>query len=266
MPAEPRPAATVLVLRESDDDAFEVFMVQRHRKSGFMPSAWVFPGGRVDPTDHLHDHPRVRGGEAPLRQMGVDRRIGLPFLVAAVRETFEESGVWLGTGALPASVRDPLARGEHALADLLDAHDATVDLDRLGAWSWWVTPDAEPRRYDTRFLVARATAARARHDERETVDSAWFRPADALERAQRGELPLAPPTWWTLTELAELDSLEALWAGLEARPRRPIQPILEIGDGSLELRLPGHPEHPEPAIDGLPARIGFAQGRWWATD
>lgn len=259
-----RRAATVLVLRDGTQGP-EVFMVQRHRKSGFMPSAWVFPGGRVDERDALHGHPRVQGGERSAAHMGLSRSEAVEFLVAAVRETFEEAGVFLGSGALPQDLRHALQAGEIAFGDLLHTHDAQVHLDRLSPWSWWVTPEQEPRRYDTRFFLAHAVGGPARHDEHETVDSAWIQPGDALSRADAGEFPLAPPTWWTLRELAGFPSVDAIFEASEERTPRSIQPILNLGPEGLELVLPGHPDHPDPPIEGIPTRIGFDQGRWWST-
>ncbi|MCO4744146.1 MAG: NUDIX hydrolase [Proteobacteria bacterium] len=260
MPAEARPAATVLLLRDDTELGLEVFMVQRHRKSGFMPSAWVFPGGRVDDRDR-REHARVLGGRSSVEQMEADPVAARAFLVAAVRETFEEAGVLIGDGELPEAVREPLARGALDLGDLLESHQATVDLDQLAPWSWWVTPEQEPRRYDTRFLLARAPTGTASHDDRETVDSGWVRPEWALE--QGGSFPLAPPTWWTLRELAAFSSVDAVFSAVPQRTRRAIQPILHLGKGGVELVLPGHAQHPDPSIPGLPSAIGFDQGRWW---
>lgn len=264
MPAPTRPAATVLLLRPHDD-GFRVFLVQRNRTVGFMPNAWVFPGGRVDAGDRLAGHAAIRGGGRTVERMGLPLDDAIAFLVAGVRETFEESGLWLGEGAVPAAVRDPLARRELELARVLADHGATLDLDRLAAWSWWVTPEVEPKRFDTRFLVALATDGDAVHDAGETVASGWFSPADAVARAESGELPMAPPTWWTLRELAAHGTIEAVFAEAERRPQRPIMPVVTVApDGAWELILPGHPDHPEPPFPGLPERVRFAQGRWWA--
>src|SRR5687767_7667602 len=145
-PSAPRPAATVLLVRPATS-GFEVFMVQRHRRSGFLPNAWVFPGGRVDDTDRLAGHPRVRGR---LTLAGLTESGALAYGVAAVRETFEEAGLWLGTGEIPAEHREPVANGERVLSELLETTGATIELDRLRPWSWWITPTAEPKRFDTR--------------------------------------------------------------------------------------------------------------------
>lgn len=257
-----RLATTILLLREAPT-GIEVFMVRRNRRVGFLPDAWVFPGGRVDGADHLDGHPALRGGEASLALLGLPRAQGLPLLVAGVRETFEEAGIWLGDGRLPDGARGPLARGETRLAELLDAYGATVDLDRLRPWSWWITPEAEPRRYDTRFFVARADGEVGRHDDGETVESGWFDPREVLRDATIDRFPLAPPTWWTLRELAGCATVAHALAQRD-RPCPPIQPVLRFDEHGPELLLPGHPEHPHPAVEGLATRLTFEERRWVA--
>ncbi len=264
--APTRLATTILVLRPSDD-GFEVFLVRRHRRSGFLPDAWVFPGGRVDASDALADDPAVRGGERAMAHLGLGRDEAVATLVAGVRETFEEAGIWLGDGALPEAARLPLSRGEVRLADLLAQHEATIDLDRLAPWAWWITPEIEPKRYDTRFLVAVAPrGAGGVHDTHETVESGWFTPAEILEGADAGRFPMAPPTWWTLCELVAFQRAEEVFAAGWTRPSAPIQPILHLGPDGLQLCLPGHPSHPAPAIPGLPPIVCFRQGRWWTEE
>jgi len=259
-----RPAATVLLLRQQQDGdgGLAVFMVRRNRKVAFMPSAWVFPGGRVDDADALLDHPRVRGGESAAARMGLSRPEALPFLVAAVRETLEESGIWLGEGRPPAEARDALNADACTLAEVLERYDLHLDLDVLHPWSWWVTPEAEPRRYDTRFFAALVDSDEGVHDAGETVESAWLSVDDASARADRGELPMAPPTWWTLRELSAARTSTSVLDG--GRPSARICPVLKSGPDGLSLLLPGHPEHPDGPIAGLPVDIRFSQGRWWA--
>lgn len=254
--------ATTIILVRDGDAGLEVFLVQRHRRSGFLPNAWVFPGGRVDRADY--DVARVVGGAALVRRMGLSEADARAHLVAGVRETFEESGVWLGEGSIPEASRGPLARGECQLAGLLQTHGAALDLARVELWSWWITPEAEPRRYDTRFLVAQIAERVGRHDESETVASGWFSPGELCAKAM-SEFPLAPPTWWTLRELAQHGSAEAVLAAARARPHRPIMPVMRFTDGGMELLLPGHAEHPEEAIPGVARHIGYADGRWVAS-
>jgi len=259
-----RLATTVLLVRGGPDGSplsagLEVFMVQRHRRSGFLPNAWVFPGGRVDAADHELGAPVLTGGDALLPQLGGGRD-ATAYAVAGVRETWEEVGVWLGDGAPPAALRGQVARGEMPLKEALPA-DARIDLDRLSAWSWWVTPKAEPKRYDTRFLITDGSGADGRHDDHETVDSRWVRPADALAQGVSA-FPLAPPTWWTLIELARLKTAAAALDAAKGRTLRPIQPIMTFSDAGIDLALPGHPTHPESSHEALPHRIIWEDGAW----
>lgn len=231
---EPRPAATVLLLRDGPAGV-EVFLVQRSRRSGFLPNAWVFPGGRVDDGDALAPE-AVDGALAIPGLLDAEaRRHG----VAAVRETAEECGVYLGSGGRP-------------------------DLSRLRAWSWWVTPEAEPKRFDTRFLLARSRGEDARHDGVEVVDSRWVRPGDVVDEPISA-FPLAPPTWWTLRELQGHATVEDVFAAAARRPDRAVQPILEFAAEGLQLFLPGHARHPDPAVAGFPDHIGWDGSRWVAT-
>jgi 8-oxo-dGTP pyrophosphatase MutT (NUDIX family) len=253
----------VIVLRPGEH-GFSIFMVRRHRRSAFMPNAWVFPGGRVDQSDRLADHGSVSGGEVVREQLGLQRDDATAYLVAAVRETWEEAGIWLGDGSLPRRTRVTLQAGEAQLGSLLSEHAAAIDLDRLRAWSWWITPEAEPKRYDTRFLVARADDAVGSHDAVETVDSRWMTPHEALDGHAAGDVTLAPPTWWTLRELSAFGTIDAVFAATDVRSRRPIQPILFLEPPRVELRLPGHASHAEPAIAGITTCITLSSGRWQA--
>ncbi len=232
--SEPRKAATVLLLRPGADGV-EVFMVQRHRRSGFLPNAWVFPGGRVDDADLATPASAVDGAlDIPGLSADESRAYG----VAAVRETREESGIVLGA--------------------------ERPDLGRLRAWAWWVTPAAEPKRFDTRFLVARSRGEEGVHDGSETVDSRWV-PARSVVEQPLDRFPLAPPTWWTLRELAAHDSVDGVWSAAASRPALGVQPVMEFTDAGMELLLPGHPRHPDAAVPGFPDHIGWDGARWVAT-
>jgi 8-oxo-dGTP pyrophosphatase MutT (NUDIX family) len=256
--AEARPAATVIVLRPGPQGP-EVLLLQRSQRSGFFPHAWVFPGGRVDAADHA----------APTRG-AVD---GLPpeaaaFAVAAVRECFEEAGVWLGDGEPQEGLRDRLNARDATLAD---APALVADLDRLEQWAWWITPEAEPKRYNTRFFVTAVTRAEVAHaapDARETVDARWLRPVDALAA---GDVFLAPPTFRTLEELASLaeqagGDLVEMQAAAALRSVVPIQPKLGTGDdGAMSIILPGDASHPSDTPAPGPKRIVW-RGTGWRSE
>lgn len=249
----PRPAATVVLARRAPGGG-EVFLLRRSRAVGFLPNAWVFPGGRVDEADAACPG---RGGARAAAAFGGTVDDVRPWLVGAVREVFEESGLWLGDGDPGEEARQRLLAGA-GLAEI--GH--TADLDRLRAWAWWVTPAIEPKRYDTRFFLAEAPGGLGTPDAGETVEARWVRPGEAVVEADAGRLPMAPPTWWTLRELAEAGDVDD-WLTVP-RVIAPIEPIGRATDDGFTLVLPGHPEHPSPAIPGLPTQVRFAQGRWWA--
>ena len=210
-----RDAATVLVLREGDG-APEVFFVKRNAGVRFMGGAYVFPGGRLDANDCAPEVPCDLDGEEAARRLGDDdaaRARGLH--VAALRECLEESGILLATTDVP---DDTVATLRHALeatpppplAELLLRHDVTLAARCLVAHARWVTPKLESKRFDARFFLARAPerAHTAVHDGRETVASAWISPAEALARALRKEIVLAPPTWRVLDGLKHARTVE----------------------------------------------------------
>lgn len=231
-PARPRPAATVVLLRDGTDGP-EALLLRRHRSSGFVPGAWVFPGGRVDTAD----------GEPALlaRLDGVEPDVepAPGYRAAAIREVFEETGVLLAEGAdgapSPCAARDPalealrerLMEDEVSLLEVLEARDLTARGNALVHFAHWITPVVEPRRYDTRFFLAALPAgADARADDREMTDLAWVTPAGALERFQRGELPMVFPTVRTLESLVGFDAVEATLDAFRGREVPAILPRL----------------------------------------
>lgn len=254
MTPEARPAATVVVLREGQAGP-EILMLKRSGRAGFFPHAWVFPGGRVDAAD--------------TQAQRVGAAYGLPegdehFGVAAIRETFEEAGVWMGTGDASSTLRAAL---NDRSATLKDAPDLVADLGRLAMWSWWITPVVEPKRYDTRFFVALlrdSEAKAAAHDDIETVQSLWITPRDALARSEAGDFFLAPPTFRTLEEMADYETGAAIMSAALERDVRPVMPRLDTTDEGVCIVLPGDESYPcDTPVEG-PTRIEFKQGRWWS--
>lgn len=253
--AEARPAATVVVLRQGSAGP-EVLLLLRSKRVGFFPDAWVFPGGRVDPDDSLLP---VRG-----------RVPGLPdadraFAVAALRECFEETGVWLGAGQPPVDLRLALIARR---ASLLAVPGLVADLDALRLWSWWVTPEGEPRRFDTRFFLATLAPGAAGDvgpDGEETVAAEWVPVHQALSDCAVDGRFMAPPTFRTLEELARFRTTDRIWAAAAARQVREVRPILRRdlpGVDGWGVLLPGDPEHPDPQPVEGGTRIVLRAGRW----
>jgi 8-oxo-dGTP pyrophosphatase MutT (NUDIX family) len=174
-------------------------------------------------------------------------------LCAAVRETFEESGVLLagpsaqdmtlpGPGDLEAD-RLALLDRSLSLAEMLARRGLLLRSDLLKPWARWITPAAEPRRYDTRFFAALLPAGQQTADIRDEADQvAWLRPPDLLAAAQRREVALMPPTAVTLGELAACAGIDAVFAA--RREIVPLEPEVIMEDGQAWLTLPEGLEYP----------------------
>lgn len=224
-PATPRLAATIILCRPRDH-GFEILFVKRHGNSGFMGGAHVFPGGRIEDSD---------GGvalEVAARTLPeLPAQDAARVLAGAVRETREEAGL-------------------------------DVDPASLVAWSHWITPEAEPKRFDTWFFLAPVPAhTEATIDEHEAVEHAWHSPKAALAAQARGELVLMPPTLATIEDLAAFHSVAEAAASVQ-RPLPTIQPHLIYGD-QIILALAGDPLHPLKArVFPHRTRIVLHEGRF----
>ena len=239
-----RHASTVLLLRDSEPGV-EVFMERRHIKSDFVGGAYVFPGGRVDPEDRV-DEALCHGltdREASVR-LSLEEG-GLTFYVAAIRECFEEAGVLLAydrEGRLLdfsdrsveehyEALRGELNAGKLSLLDIAAQEGLTLATDRISYWAHWITPEGQPRRYDTRFFVTRAPKNQtAGHDDHELTSSAWVTAREALEHARRKEWMIIFPTIRNLQKLAQFDTADAAIAAVDAQTEFPIvQPRVLLG-------------------------------------
>ena len=271
-PAVPRDAATVILLRQGagPGTGVEAFLLRRTAELEFAPGAFVFPGGSVDERDA---DPRIGwAGPAPedfATQLDVAPERARALVCAAIRETFEESGVLLagpagdgaglaGAGLLDAGLVDAglvsnsaaLAADRHALltgattlGEVLGRRSLVLRTDLLTPWARWITPEVSPRRFDTWFFAAAlpagqtATAAPEGHaDPGESESGTWLRPGAALDAAEAGEITLLPPTAVTLRELAAHQDVDGILARrMIITPRLP-RVIVE--DGKVRLSMP----------------------------
>lgn len=231
-PTVPRPASTIVLMRDADAGP-EALLLRRNRSSGFVPGAYVFPGGRVDEADT--DRRLLERADG----LDADAEPRPDYWMAAVREAFEETGVLLGrdgdgetapdAGADPALAgwRDALLEDRATLHGLLEATSLRLAFGDVVPCAHWITPVVEPRRYDTRFFLARCPADRdVVHDEREMTDAVWLRPETALERFRDGRLPMVFPTVKTLESLAGFASVDDALDAFRARNVEPILPRL----------------------------------------
>ena len=220
----PRPAATLALLRDTASGP-EVLMMRRTHLAEFASGAYVFPGGAVDEADRdpalwalAHGIDDAQASRVLGMQEG-----GLAYWIAAIRECCEEAGLLLaydGSGDIVAIedelIRTELSRrrrallqGELRLLDLLRAHELSLATDNLAYLSRWITQPGRPRRFETRFFVARAPARQqAEHDGQELLNHLWVTPAEALERNARGEVNLLYPTIKTLQLLGRFATVD----------------------------------------------------------
>lgn len=234
-----RDAATVVLLRDAAEGV-EVWLLTRVVEMAFAAGMTVFPGGRVDASDS--SLPLV-GGDVPMlaARFGCDEPTAHALLGAAVRETFEETGVLLSVPVADLSgARADVERGLVSFGELLRANDLAIDATALHPWSRWVTPAGEARRYDTRFFVgALPEAAEAQDVTTEASAAGWLSVRAALEEAQRGERKMLPPTLATLASLVEFDTVAEVLAASAERRLDPVRPKVRVGeDGSVAVELP----------------------------
>ncbi|WNI16307.1 NUDIX hydrolase [Actinacidiphila sp. ITFR-21] len=252
----PRPAATVLLLRDTPGGGGPaVHMLRRHSGMAFAAGAYAYPGGGVDPRDR-----RPVGWAGPdlevwAAALGVPRAQAQAVVCAAVRETFEESGVLLA-GPDSATVvadttaddweadRAALVRHELAFADFLARRALVLRSDLLAPWARWITPEFEERRYDTWFFLALLPAGQRTRDVSGEADrTVWLRPADAVAGHDRGELAMLPPTITTLRALLPYDSAADALAAVGGRDLTPVLARAALdGNGTVVLSWPGHDE------------------------
>jgi len=284
-----RPASTVILVRQKGGE-LQVYLLKRSQESRFFPATYVFPGGGVEPEDRDMSRwiPHVdMDKEEIFRRLGgaMSGQDTVAYGVSAVRETFEEAGVLLCRpsdhgGEVFEEIRtrrieQGLPKGW--LADLVVSGGWQLEFSRLGRWAHWITPEAMPRRYEARFLVAfMPQGQECLPDFTETTDGIWATPEKALSENLKGEIPLSPPTLVTLHQLMGYEDLDSLRREVETRswgdallPRmiklsrgamilEPWDPLYmehgEVNEGNLEEAVlpPGEPF----------SRIWYYEGLW----
>jgi len=245
---KPRPASTILLLRDAEArKEIEVFMMVRHYEIDFNSGALVFPGGSVDKGDHeiIADRSLYSGGD------GMDAG-ELSFRIAAIRETFEESGILLArprgsrqlvdarhAGEIEAAHRAALCEGTTSFLKVLTDNALLLALDELVPYAHWITPEGVPKRFDTWFFLAAAPPDQlGAHDGKESTDSIWVSPREALEGGQTGRFKLPFPTTRNLIKLGKQDSVKSAIDDSRGKKIVEVTPILTKTPNGRMLRIP----------------------------
>ena len=246
----PIPAATVVVMRDRSSGRPQILMVERSKAMVFAGGAMVFPGGRVDPGDHVL-----------AAELGLDDDDGAA-RIAAVRECVEEAGLAPGVVPAPgADTLDVLRRTLHDGASIgaaLEAIGATLDPDALVPFARWLPLGMPHRIFDTRFYLARhrEDAPPPAVDATENSRLIWTTAADVLADADAGRVTVIYPTRRNLERLALFDSFDAAATHARAHPIRAITPWVEARDGTDHLCIPddlGYPVTSQPTTTALRA-------------
>ena len=257
-PVTPRPAAGVILARDTGAGP-EVLLVRRRTDVGFAAGAYVFPGGTLDAADAdaawdewLEEPSReAAAGSGDLE--GPSARV---FVIAALRELFEETGVLLASGSEPdkddlARARDELVAGRELFLEIVSALRIRLAGDRLVLCARWITPESLSRRYDARFFLARAPAdVEVSAELGELVEHVWVTPGAALERYFDHDFRMLFPTARTLGWLEQGDSVGEWQERFLRSEIRPILPRLRRIDNEVIPVMPGEPGYDDREGDG----------------
>lgn len=271
--SEPVSAATVMIVRDAMGGP-EVLLLRRHAASGVLGGAYVFPGGKVDPAqDDLPPSWLDRSGEdirSTLNESSLTAPEAVQILVAAIRETFEESGVLLGVDITDSKAifhaREDLLKGQ-PISQVLERFNWRLNTSMLLPWSRWVTPprpSVTNKRFDTRFLLAKLPPYQAATlDAREVTEVAWMKPREALMNYWERKIDLAAPQIISLQHLARFASTQQMAQHAMQHPPRTIRPEPFEQEGCRVSCFPGDPKHSDasPAWEG-PTRLTFRNGRF----
>jgi 8-oxo-dGTP pyrophosphatase MutT (NUDIX family) len=244
----PRPASTILLLRDNAAAReIEVFMMVRHYEIDFNSGALVFPGGSVDASDkEIIERPELYSGGEGLSAAD------LSFRIAAIRETFEESGILLArpqgsttlvdakrASEIEAAHRAALNERKTTLPKVLADNRMALALDELVPYAHWITPEGMPKRFDTWFFLASAPPAQlGAHDGKESTDSIWVSPREALEGGESGRFKLPFPTTRNLIRLGRQPSVRAALDDSRGKPIVTVMPVMTRLNGGRQLRIP----------------------------
>jgi 8-oxo-dGTP pyrophosphatase MutT (NUDIX family) len=252
-PVEPRHASTVVLLRDGDGHpgGLELYLLRRHVDMAFAAGMCVFPGGGVDPRDFDADIGWVGPTAAEWADLlGTDEAFARALVCAAVRETFEESGVLLAGPTEDSVVRDTtgedwetdrrrLEAREVSFTEFLERRGLRLRTDLLRLWGSWVTPVFEPRRYDTRFFVAELPAGQVTRDvSTESDHVVWLPVRDAIGAVDDGDMLMLPPTYCTCLEVYDYAHPADVLAAAAHRDLAVVEPQAVVEEDGVHLSIP----------------------------
>jgi len=262
--ANARPASTILLLRDSagpdGNGEIEVFMMVRHYEIDFNSGALVFPGGAVDPGDK----DIIAKPELYADGDGLDAA-ALSFRIASVRETFEESGILLAkpqgsatlidakrASEIETAHRAALCERKTTFLKILTDNEMLLTLDELVPYAHWITPEGMPKRFDTWFFLAAAPPEQVgAHDGKESTDSIWVSPREALAGGESGRFKLPFPTTRNLIKLGKHRTVKAALDDARGKPVVTVMPVMTRENGGRQLRIPA-----EAGYDGVLFEVG----------
>jgi 8-oxo-dGTP pyrophosphatase MutT (NUDIX family) len=234
---------------------FNVYLLRRSSKSTFMPGKYVFPGGMLEKGDReinfwlkhtdssLHAVSEKLGGD-------ISGESALAYGIAAIRETFEEAGVFPGdlTGEKMKNLCGLRSSGKLSkgwFKSWIDSNGGLLPISELWRWSHWMTPENSPLRFDTRFFVTFIPDGQeCTPDLSETTAGIWVTPQQGLEGNTSGNIPMAPPTIVTLQELLEFRGIEQLKENIRIRGWGEVTMPQQIFSGGESIIIfPWDPEY-----------------------
>ncbi len=268
-----RSAATVVMLRDAPQ-GLEVFLIKRHGLSDVLGGAYVFPGGKVDALDAAADTHALldqapQALHALLGEPDLDVPTAASMFVAALRESFEESGVLFAQNASAEQVtqaRALLAQGLSFPA-VLTRLNLRLQTHSVTPWVRWITPfmpSVSTKRFDTRFFITAVPADQiASHDNHEATASVWLSPRAALEQYRDAHIELAPPQIMSLAHLSRHGTVASVLSEAQSRLPPVVQPEPFDQDGVRVLCYPGDARHSvrARALPG-PSRLHYRNKRF----
>ena len=276
----PIPSATLILFRPAGRE-YQIYLLRRSKKSGFMAGTWVFPGGMLDDSDLNMNFWLNR---IDLDKKEIDRRFGwgettektLGYLVAAVRETFEESGVMLSDGnnlepevvdRFQSDYRNDTAAFEKLLRD----RKLSLLVSAVRPWAHWITPEGMKKRYETRFFIAPIPfGSVCRPEPGETPEGIWIAPRSALEENAACRLQLSPPAVVTLNQMLSFETVYSLEKEIKRRKwGLTTLPKMVRGEKGDLLIEPWDPEYSAENPTRMPGEllpVGAPFSRMWRRD